>query len=202
MSSRAVTAQDIQAMYEFNAKAYERYRQLPGSAPASSDKEWGRERARRLVHAVITLSFVCLLRIDETLSLRVEDIDLQSPDPNCISIALQKRKTDPFGGMTASFLFLDTNDSCTILAYPGTRPFVLWKFQENESHICPIRALSQWILCSQINSGYIFRGIRVNKANERIAENPIVCHMLSSTEVTNCICVRLHQHFWSSSGTC
>ena len=103
MSSRAVTAQDIQAMYEFNARAYERYRQSIGSAPASSDKEWGRERARRLVHAVITLSFVCLLRIDETLSLRVEDIDPQGP--NCISITLQKRKTDPFGGMTASFLF-------------------------------------------------------------------------------------------------
>ncbi|KAF8706311.1 hypothetical protein AX14_013801 [Amanita brunnescens Koide BX004] len=152
MSSRAVTAQDIQAMYIFNEKAYERYQQSMGPASTSSEKEWGRERARRLVHAVIALSFVCLLRIDETLSLRVEDIELQSSESKCISITLQKRKTEQFG---------------------GTRPFVLWNFQENESHICPIRALSQWITCSKIKSGYIFRGIRVNKTNEKISENPI-----------------------------
>ncbi len=193
-------------MYEFNGKAYKRYRQLAtlGSASsASSDKEWGRERARRLVHAVITLSFVCLLRIDETLGLRLEDIELpQGPKSKSISITLQKRKTDQFGGMMASFLFKDINNLCTILAYPGTRPFVLWRFQENESHICPIRALSHWLVCSEIESGYIFRGIRVNKDIERINENPIVGYMLSSTEATNHICVRLHQHSWSSSGTC
>ena len=196
MSSRAVTAHDIREMYILNEKSYERYRQSMESASASSDKEWGRERARRLVHAVITLSFVCLLQIDETLSLRVEDIELRSPES--ISITLQKRKTDQFGGMMASFLFKDISNLCT----PGTKPFVLWKFPENESHICPIRALSQWIVCSKITTGYIFRGIRVNKSNERITESPIVRHMLSSTEVTNCICVRLHRHSWSSSGTC
>ncbi|KAF8332916.1 hypothetical protein F5887DRAFT_1173636 [Amanita rubescens] len=130
MSSRAITSQDIREMWEFNEKVYG---QETIAVPNSSEKQWGRERTRRLVHAIITLSFVCLLRADEALNLRMEDIDIRGP--KCLSITLQKRKTNQFG---------------------GTKPFVLWLFPENESHICPIRALAQWISCSGINSGYIF----------------------------------------------
>ncbi|KAF8335628.1 hypothetical protein F5887DRAFT_891801 [Amanita rubescens] len=55
----------------------------------------------------------------------------------------------------------------------GTKPFVLWLLPEEECHICPVRALAQWIHCSKIEEGYIFRGIRVTKADEKILNSSI-----------------------------
>ncbi|KAF8335627.1 hypothetical protein F5887DRAFT_891825 [Amanita rubescens] len=93
MSSRALTSQDIKTIWEFNEKNYHKQGAM---VTPSSEKQWGRERARRLVHAIITLSFVCLLRIDEALNICKKDIEIIGPD--CLSVTLQKRKTDPFGG--------------------------------------------------------------------------------------------------------
>jgi integrase len=42
-------------------------------------QSWGNPRRRLLVHAVLTVAFVCLLRIDEALNLRFEDIIFHSP---------------------------------------------------------------------------------------------------------------------------
>lgn len=90
MSSRALTSQDIREMWEFNQKN-------PASMLSSPEKQWGRERTRCLVHAIITISFVCLLRVEETLSLRHEDIEVLESG-KCLSITLRKRKTNQFGG--------------------------------------------------------------------------------------------------------
>ncbi|KAM6489048.1 hypothetical protein JOM56_015460, partial [Amanita muscaria] len=48
-------------------------------------------------------------------------------------------------------------------------------FPEEEAHICPVRALSAWIVCSSISSGYIFRSMRVTKYAENISskDSPI-----------------------------
>lgn len=49
---------------------------------------------------------------------------------------------------------------------------------EDEQHICPVKALAKWIHCAQINKGYIFRGIKVTKREEKILESPIVSFWL------------------------
>jgi hypothetical protein len=39
----------------------------------------------------------------------------------------------------------------------GIKPFYLHLFPEHLAHICPIRALAQWLCVSEITEGYLFR---------------------------------------------
>ena len=57
----------------------------------------GKREDKNLVHAIITISFICLLRVEETLNLLNEDIEILESG-HCISITLRKRKTNQFGG--------------------------------------------------------------------------------------------------------
>lgn len=84
ISSKALTSDVIRDIFNFNKQMNH------------TSESWGGHRSRSLVHAVVTLAFVCLLRIDEVLNLRSEDIEVLSP--TSISITLPSRKTNPFGG--------------------------------------------------------------------------------------------------------
>lgn len=66
--------------------------------------QWGNPRRRLLVHAVVTLAFVCLLRLDEVLNLTFEDITFHSAEH--IEIDLFSRKTHPFGGLFLLYMAL------------------------------------------------------------------------------------------------
>lgn len=57
---------------------------------------WGGARARRLLHAAYTISFICLLRFDEVLRIQCHDIEVVSK--TCIKLTLPFRKTSQFGG--------------------------------------------------------------------------------------------------------
>jgi hypothetical protein len=39
------------------------------------------------------------------------------------------------------------------------KPFVLYMLPEHEAHICPVRALAEWLAEANISTGYIFRKI-------------------------------------------
>ena len=41
----------------------------------------------------------------------------------------------------------------------GIKPFYLHMQAEDEAHLCPIRALAEWVEVSRINKGYLFRRI-------------------------------------------
>ena len=99
MSSRAITAHHIRQIYDYNntpeSLAPVPFQQTPRNAEKSLD-DWGGPRIRLLVHAITVLSFTCLLRSDEVVNLRVEDVTVLHPD--CISVCLTSRKTSQFGG--------------------------------------------------------------------------------------------------------
>jgi hypothetical protein len=101
MSSRAITSTVIKDLYDFNNQP--QHRTMEGYKPTPrKDKKlenWGGPRARLFVHAVVTLAFCCLLWIDEVLTLQALDIRILSPE--CLSISLMHRKTDPYGGEVA-----------------------------------------------------------------------------------------------------
>jgi hypothetical protein len=86
VSSKALTSDVIRELFDFNNL-------LDDSEVGNS---WEGRHSRLLVHAVVSLAFVCLLRMDEVLHLRAEDIEILSP--TSISITLSSRKTNPFGG--------------------------------------------------------------------------------------------------------
>jgi hypothetical protein len=98
MSSRAITSTVIKDLYDFNNQP--QYRTIEGYKPTprkdKSIANWGGPRARLLVHAVVTLAFCCLLRIDEVLTLQAQDVTILLTE--CLSINLSDRKTDPYGG--------------------------------------------------------------------------------------------------------
>lgn len=96
MSSRAITSSTVRELYQYN-NSEERSTIQPysGSTPRSQ-KVWGGPRARLLVHSVVTMSFVCLLRVDEVLHLRFQDIEMEEDDK--LRITLPSRKNAQFGG--------------------------------------------------------------------------------------------------------
>lgn len=97
MSSRAITSDMIKDIYAIKSLPSNRILR-PVQQTSYKDRrldDWGGPRARALVHLVTVLAFICLLRSDEALSLKMEDIELISPE--CIRVNLTSRKTSPFG---------------------------------------------------------------------------------------------------------
>ena len=58
------------------------------------------------------------------------------------------------------------------LPSPVIQPFPLYALSASEAHLCPVRALAEWISASEITTGYLFRkfasGDRVAEANQPI----------------------------------
>jgi hypothetical protein len=99
MSSRAITSEMLRELYAVKEKPCNK---LPRPIQQTPHRErslddWGGPRARNQVHAITTLSFVCLLRSDEVLNLRIEDIRVNPRQPKSITVNLTSRKTSPFG---------------------------------------------------------------------------------------------------------
>ncbi|KAF9531329.1 hypothetical protein CPB83DRAFT_761480 [Crepidotus variabilis] len=57
--------------------------------------EWGGPMARRAAQAIYCIAFLCLLRVDEVLKIRVEHLEV---DGNKVTLTLPFRKTHQFGG--------------------------------------------------------------------------------------------------------
>jgi len=94
MSSKAISPDIITKIYkltwESGLGSNDRF--------ASEGKEvWRNHKGRALVHAIVTVAFVCLLRVDEVLKLRYDDVKID--DEGMIKIFLPSRKTAQFGGM-------------------------------------------------------------------------------------------------------
>lgn len=58
-------------------------------------------------------------------------------------------------GRIASYCILFLNEHHDL----GIKPFYLHMQAEDEAHLCPIRALAEWVKVSGINKGYLFRRI-------------------------------------------
>ena len=96
MSSRAITSDMIRKMYEYNqAEGRCDIEEYSGST-LRAKKTWATPRKRLLVQAVVTIAFVCLMRIDEVLNLKFEDIMVDGE--NHITLTLESRKTHQYGG--------------------------------------------------------------------------------------------------------
>jgi len=154
MSSRAVTADILRKIYNYNqAEGRADITCATDSAPPPGKDCWGTARRRKLVHAVALISFHCLLRIDETLNLRYEDLTWDAQEDTVI-IQLESRKTHQFGGRILLSLAIQ------LLSYffIGSKPYKLWRLP-NDNALCPVLGLALWIQAAGLDnpSGYIFR---------------------------------------------
>ena len=168
MSSRALTSDQIRQMYDYNmAEGRSTVQNI--TSRVKSKELWGSPRHRLLVHAVTTLAFMCLLRLDEVLNLRFEDIELR--DDSAI-VTLSSRKTQQFGGLLL-------HDVCFVhcdKVYIGSKPYVLWLSAKEDEALCPVLALSRWMQAvgPQNCAGYIFRTPRLAGQAPSLRDKPVV----------------------------
>ncbi|TRM68005.1 DNA breaking-rejoining enzyme, partial [Schizophyllum amplum] len=95
---------------------------------------WEIENLRpRLLQCAYTLSLICLLRIEEVLQIRMQDLEWSKN-----------------GSVTLRLPFRKTHQTGKII------PFVIWPLEEDEAAICPKRALCEWLQASGIREGYLF----------------------------------------------
>ncbi len=89
-SARAITAALLQDMYNFNRRP-ENW-EIKQYAPAT--KAWGpgNGRARRLLWAVYTIWFLCMLRFDEVLNIKAKHLRFEPGGR--VTITLPFRKTN------------------------------------------------------------------------------------------------------------
>ncbi|KAK7049966.1 hypothetical protein VNI00_005397 [Paramarasmius palmivorus] len=160
-SARAITAQILKRMYNFNTRS-ENWDPQPShikqslSSSSSTDphshtrlKNAGRKnhlgpRFRRLLHLAYTIAFACLLRVDEVLNITFDQIELEEDDDGTMLmiITLSKRKTAQFGEIL---------------------PFVLRQLPEHQRHLCPVRAYAEWIDALNEEDGYVFRRMKKDR---------------------------------------
>ena len=109
------------------------------------------------LQAIYTLAFLCLLRADEVLKIQFEHISFSKEDGlSCIKLTLPFRKTHQFGGEQESPSLFESIP----LTFPSTaeiKLFVLWELNAAEAHLCPVRALAEYINPSKITLGYVFQ---------------------------------------------
>ncbi|KAK6989001.1 hypothetical protein R3P38DRAFT_3331736 [Favolaschia claudopus] len=138
-SARAITQETLLKLYMFNNQpeiAKVREYTAGSRKTQKAAHEWGGGRARRLLALAYILSFLCLLRFDEVLKIQLHDIEWVSD--TCIKLTLPFRKTSQFGGI---------------------KPFYLHLFPPHLAHLCPIRALANWLCVADIEDGFLFRKI-------------------------------------------
>ncbi|KAF6748287.1 DNA breaking-rejoining enzyme [Ephemerocybe angulata] len=134
-STSAIDPEIIRQLYDYNGDSSWN----PDTPRPGQKGYWGGSLHRAAVHTVGVIAFHCLLRIDEVLHLRHEDIWIDEGEPNHIVITLPRRKTHQTGGIP---------------------PFHLWKLEAVEdTYLCPVQALAHWVKTSGAKSGYLFRAI-------------------------------------------
>jgi len=81
-------------------------------------------------------------------------------------------------------------------------PFVLHLLPNEEAHLCPVRALAEWLGETNITTGYLFPKIA---SGDRVAINdnhPMVCtSVLVGRDWADVPCYRHLSSSWSCSGT-
>ena len=97
MSSRALTFDIMYQLHKVNHLP--KNWKLTPFAPTRRGVDGGSyigPRARRMLQAVYTLAFWCLLRSDEVLTIRMKDLKILDPTRNIIELTLTHRKTHQF----------------------------------------------------------------------------------------------------------
>ena len=155
-------------MYHYNHRSenwdLNKSKAIPYRPDAPSEAEsihiWGGPLTRRALQAIYTIAFICLLRSDEVLKIRRDHIEFVKDDRHgdddtqYMVLTLPFRKTHQ-DGRTFSHFSLTFFYAESII--PDVQPFYIYPLDEVEAHLCPVRAMAQWIKASKVTSGFLFR---------------------------------------------
>ena len=54
------------------------------------------------------------------------------------------------------------------------QPFYIYPLNDDEEHLCPVRAMAEWIDASKITSGYMFRKFTAHDHPSDLEDAPMV----------------------------
>lgn len=97
-------ATDLKRLYDFNHQLEQwEIREYAPSVRKKEQESWNPGgRTRRLLQAVYTIAFACLLRFDEALKIQAQDISTFKDPVHGFVLTLPFRKTDQQGGEHSS----------------------------------------------------------------------------------------------------
>ncbi len=163
MSSRAITTSVLRDLYLVNSGT-----ETSEIGSSQVDPKLG-PRARRMLQVAYIVAFLCLLRFDEVLAIKFDDLRLLDGG-NAIRLTLSHRKTSQYGG--ESNQALDANTSADI-GLIGVKPFKMHKMPHDQAHLCPVRAIAYWMDAYGVKSGYLFPSF-ASKDRPRPGEHAMV----------------------------
>ncbi|KDQ61321.1 hypothetical protein JAAARDRAFT_32330 [Jaapia argillacea MUCL 33604] len=137
-SARAIDETTLKAIYDSDSSVCPDIYQVVSRRAQKTGKEWAGKSIRAMLFLFYILSFLCLLRSDETLRIKWEwiECDTDATGNPRIKLSLPFRKTHQTGGIAPFWLY--------------GNPKKPW--------LCPVRALSNWMLCNgNVPTGYVFR---------------------------------------------
>jgi hypothetical protein len=54
------------------------------------------------------------------------------------------------------------------------QPFYIYPLDEDEAHLCPVRAMAEWIDASKVTSGFMFRKFTAQDRPSDLEDAPMV----------------------------
>jgi len=98
-SADLYTKEMLKKLYDFNNNIADNISKNANNPKTKSIHEWGGPTTRRALHAIYTLAFICLLRSDEVLKIRRQDLELVKEDDQTVYmiVTLPFRKTHQDG---------------------------------------------------------------------------------------------------------
>ena len=130
------------------------YNHTPLDWASGSLHAWAGAKEHLGLQVIYTLAFLLLLRSNKVLKLRFEHITLGVEEGLVyIKVVLPFRKTEKYGGMVPVRHHPNT---FTHQNRPEIKPFVVWKLDKSEAHLCPVCAFAHYISATRITSSYLF----------------------------------------------
>ncbi|KAL1659746.1 hypothetical protein GGF50DRAFT_64647, partial [Schizophyllum commune] len=159
MSARAITPAIMRRLYIHNRRNYNALDVRMLSQQAKTQKD---DKAARMLQCAYTLANLCLLRFDEVLRIKMQDLAYyqEAPGSGYFLLTLPVRKNAQQGRVP---------------------PFPLWPLESDEAHMCPYRALCEWLDASQITDGYLFPPLTSDGADFRCTGAPGDKRMVQSS---------------------
>ncbi|KAF7791348.1 hypothetical protein EIP86_002362 [Pleurotus ostreatoroseus] len=121
-SARAMNEDVMKQLYDYNTRVpLESLAPNPKKRKTEDASHWAGYQVRMMLHFLYVLSMLCLLRYDEALNIRWEDISigLTTEGVYFIRLDLPFRKTHQFGDIIPFYLYLtpDKPHMCAVLAF-------------------------------------------------------------------------------------
>ena len=79
--------------------------------------------------------------------------------------------------MVVRFLFLECLLQISLYinaSMPDVQPFYVYPLDDDEEHLCPVRAMAEWIDASQVTSGFMFRKFTAKDRPSDLEDAPMV----------------------------